>query len=133
MNNKVIEVLDYLGEKFGIAIDWTTENVWPQVTEFMNRYATYEIVRSIVWIVIGLITITVSICLWRTMYKSHKKKDGFWYWNDEATVVLSIITVIASAVFVCTIADSIFNIVEWSIVPEMKFVEVISCLLKSTG
>lgn len=133
MDNKVIEVLDYLGEKFGIAVDWTAENVWPQVTEFMGRYATYEIARSIVWIVIGLITIIASICLWRTMYKSYKKKDGFWYWTNEATVVVSIITVIASVVFVCTIEDSIFKIIEWTIIPEMKFVEVISGLLKSTG
>lgn len=27
MDNKVIEVLDYMGEKLGIAIDWTSENV----------------------------------------------------------------------------------------------------------
>ena len=35
MNNKIIEVLDYLGEKIGLAIDWTAENIYPQVIEFM--------------------------------------------------------------------------------------------------
>ena len=47
MDNKIIETLDYLGEKIGIAIDWTAENVYPQVLNFMARYKTYEIVIDI--------------------------------------------------------------------------------------
>ena len=54
MDNKIIEALDYLGEKIGIAIDWTAENVYPQVLDFMARYKTYEIVIDTMWILIAL-------------------------------------------------------------------------------
>ena len=31
MSQQIIEVLDYLFEKFGIAIDWTSENIMPYI------------------------------------------------------------------------------------------------------
>lgn len=31
MSEEIIKVLDYICEQLGIAIDWTAENVWPQV------------------------------------------------------------------------------------------------------
>ena len=132
MDNKVIEVLDYLGEKFGIAVDWTSENVWPQVTEFMGRYATYEIVRAIVWIAICMMLIATAVIFLKIIWKSYRNK-GFWYYND-----FGMCWVIAGCVFALVfcipgVFDNIFKIVEWTIVPEMKFVEVISGLLKSSS
>lgn len=38
MNNTIIEILNYLGEKFNIAIDWTSENVVPYIQELFNKF-----------------------------------------------------------------------------------------------
>lgn len=77
MDNKVIEVLDYVSDKIGIVIDWSAENVWPQVTEFMNRYATYEIICAIVWIAISVVVIISASIFLKAVYKSYCN-DGFW-------------------------------------------------------
>ena len=42
-SSQFIEVLDALCEKFGIAIDWTSKNVMPYVTDLDARIITYEI------------------------------------------------------------------------------------------
>lgn len=34
MDNSIIEAMEYLGQKIGVAVDWTSETVWPQVIEF---------------------------------------------------------------------------------------------------
>ena len=33
MSEEVIKILDNLGEKFGVAIDWTSENIAPYLTK----------------------------------------------------------------------------------------------------
>ena len=130
MDNKVIQVFDYIGEKVGIAIDWTSEAVLPQVTEFMHRYANYEIARSIVFVAMELIIIAAFIFLWRCVYKSYKTKDGFWYYDDEFSIVIVVVSAIVSLAISAFMVDEIIDIIAWSMVPEMKFVEVISELMK---
>ena len=46
MSQEIINVLNYLGEQLGIAIDWTFENVWPQVMDILERYRLLEIVGN---------------------------------------------------------------------------------------
>ena len=37
------EFVDVIAEKFGMFIDWSVENVYPQVMEILMRYRTYEL------------------------------------------------------------------------------------------
>lgn len=43
MSEEIIKVLDALSEKFGIAIDWTGENVLPYVEEFLPKITNWLI------------------------------------------------------------------------------------------
>lgn len=131
MENKVIEVLDYLGEKFGIAIDWTAENVWPQVTEFMGRYTMYEIIRAAVWVVIGLIVISVAATFLVKAATGLCNSGSFWWHHDDAAIITLIISTIASGVFIVVVLFNIFEIIGWATVPEMKFIETISHLIQA--
>jgi len=47
MANEIIKVLDNLGEKFGIAIDWSSANVVPYLQDLMTRIVKYETYTSI--------------------------------------------------------------------------------------
>ena len=38
-SQEIINVLDYLCNKFGIAIDWTSENVIPYIEELCERFS----------------------------------------------------------------------------------------------
>ena len=63
-SEEIINVLDYICKKLGIAIDWTSENVIPYTQDLCARYIQYEIFTSIVWMVsIPAITLIVSIPL----------------------------------------------------------------------
>ena len=95
MDNKVIEVLDYLGEKFGVAIDWTAENVWPQVMEFMGRYTMYEIICAAVWVVVGLIVASVSVSFFVKVIKGLFTSSSFWYHHDDLSVAIMIASFLA--------------------------------------
>ena len=63
VSSEIIEVLDYLGEKFGIAIDWTSNNVLPYLQTLADKFIKWEISTSIVWIVIAAFVIVAMIVL----------------------------------------------------------------------
>jgi len=132
MDNKVIEVLDYVGEKLGIAIDWTSENVMPQVMEFIGRYRVYEIVSCSISIIFCVVTVIVAIHYLKKIVMQLHNGNGFWYDADEFAVVA--IAICFAAIFVCgTIAlVNIWDVVGWAIVPEMKFFEVLTRLVENS-
>lgn len=57
VSSQIIEVLDNLCEKFGMAIDWTAENVLPYLQELCGKYISWEIATSIMWLVLGTLLI----------------------------------------------------------------------------
>lgn len=56
-SKEIIEILDYIGSKFGIAIDWTSDNVMPYLQSLCEKYIQWEIATSAAWI-IGMILLT---------------------------------------------------------------------------
>lgn len=140
MNNKVIEVLDYMGEKLGIAIDWTAENVMPQVTEFMGRYQIYAIVENAIYIIMCIISIIIGIAFIKKMFKgiATKDHDNVWYelsWATEGVipVVITIGCVMAIGFIISELVTHVFDIAKWALIPEIKFVETCSEYLKSAS
>ena len=55
------ELVDAIADKFGMFIDWSAENVVPQVTDILMRYRMYEITR--LSLIIFLLFITFSVCV----------------------------------------------------------------------
>ena len=54
MRDEIIKVLNDLSERLGIAVDWTSQNVLPYLQELCDKYISYEIWTSIVYILICL-------------------------------------------------------------------------------
>lgn len=138
MDNKVIEVLDYMGEKLGIAIDWTSENVMPQVMEFLGRYQVYAIVKAAIWIIIGIIFITAICVPFKSMFNAIKKKDYDSIWFDRygpnlSSVLLVMLGGCAFVFFTICIICNIFDIITWTFVPEMKFFETLTAYLNNVN
>ena len=61
MSEEIIKVLDDLGDRFGIAIDWTSENVLPYLQNLMDRFITYNIAMNILYIVVCAVIILGAI------------------------------------------------------------------------
>ena len=142
MDNKIIETLDYLGEKIGIAIDWTAENVYPQVLNFMARYKIYEIIANCIWIIfaIGCMFMTY-LCIKKYVIPARtkaiaEKQSNFWFeythWNSGDTCGLQIVagglivfmivmSIISAFLFICSISD----IIKWIVIPEAQFYDML--------
>ena len=60
MSEEIIKVLDALAEKFGLAVDWTSANVIPYLEQLCGKYVNYEIVTSVVWLILGIILMFVG-------------------------------------------------------------------------
>jgi len=63
MSSEVIKILDDLCARFGIAIDWTSENVIPQLEIIAEKLVKYECATSIMWLVFGVLLIVFGVAL----------------------------------------------------------------------
>ena len=89
MSEEVIKILDTFAEKFGIAIDWTSVNVLPYLQQLCDKCVTYEIVTSVVWILIGICLLLVGKYMVRMIKCCWKKYKEDWT-SDCATIVIGL-------------------------------------------
>lgn len=135
-SNEIISVLDYLCNKFGIAIDWTSENVMPYLESLCGKYIKYEIFTSVAWIVIilvitGIIAIALSI--------AHKKAsnvdwDSYEYGGTcTVAVVLWTIFVIMALASIFVVCTQTFDIIECYTIPEKTILEYLKYLMNTAS
>ena len=134
MANEIIKVLDALCEKFGIAIDWTSDNVLPYLQELCGKYIKYEIWTSVGWIVlvavifIPFLVITLTSC----------PKASKLYWDDDEPIVwlavIGIVGVIISGIVLFVVsAIQIYDIITCLTFPEKIIFEYVQGMLPSSN
>lgn len=141
MNQEIINVLNCLGEQLGIAIDWTSENVWPQVMDVLGRYRLLEIVFSCLWIVVQAAFIVYALVVLVKCFKASvkmrvTKQDNFWWcrgystnWMSNAGLVLVITAGIFGLTSLCMLPIEVGDLFKWIIVPEIKYLEMLKGLI----
>ena len=80
VSDQIIEVLDYIGNKLGFTIDWTSENVLPYVQTLCDKYIRFEIATSVIWLIIGIILFILAIASFKAG-KSYSKKFDLYNEN----------------------------------------------------
>ena len=97
VSDQIIEVLEALFEKFGIAIDWTGQNVLPYVQELMKRAVSYELWTSVMGIVFFLLF--TGIC-WFIVWRLSKTPDFRWYdvFEEGAPTIIGAVLTIFSII-----------------------------------
>ena len=125
VSSEIIEVLDYLGEKLGIAIDWTSNNVLPYLQALVDKFIKWEISTSIVWIVIAAFVIAMIIVLMnlKTFRKINEDTYGMLW-------IPIIVLIIVSFIVICI---QIFDIVECNMFPEKALYDFIKVMLKQNS
>lgn len=99
-SNQVIDVLDALCRKFGIAIDWTSKNVQPYLKELMTKAVNYKFSIDIVWMcVAGLLLIAGVVFL--TIALKSKKTHQCWDNWECSFVAISVCCLIAIIIICC--------------------------------
>lgn len=73
MSAQIIEVLNNICEKFGIAVDWTSKNIQPYLKELMAKCINYKLATDIVWLVVGIILLIIGGVLLRFAFNNNRK------------------------------------------------------------
>ena len=61
MSNEIIKILDDLGRRFGVAIDWSDKNSMPYLEKLNERFIQWEITTSIVCGVTGILLFVIGL------------------------------------------------------------------------
>ena len=120
--SQVIAVADDLCKRFGIAIDWSQENVLPVLKTLAGKLISFEIYTSIFWLILGAVLLTLGIVC---VIKGIKNSD-----DDDllfACLLLATFLVIGGLIVV---GDQVYDIIQCKTFPEMYVYEYITHHLK---
>lgn len=129
VSDQIIAVLDNLCAKFGIAIDWTADNVLPYVKELFGKFITYEIVTSVIWIVLGIIGIVTAY----TIRKNYCKKNKIESIDDldDMAFGLTVVFIIALLAIIPMVVVQIFDIAACLAFPEKILFDRVTDLMQN--
>ena len=127
ISTQIIDVLEYIGGKFGIAIDWSQENVMPYIQSLCEKILQYEVYTSIFWIIMMGAVVVVSAIIAISTYPAAKKMDwDFNYaipWVSGSSIVVLLVFGVA---FIIVAGYQVYDIITAYCIPEitiMKFFE----------
>lgn len=137
VSEQIIQVLDALSEKVGIAVDWTSQNVVPVAQQICERYIRYEIVMSILWMVLELGVIAGLIFGGIKLFKfiinakqSPSYIDNCYVWADVIMIFAGIGIIFLGTLTILDIVINIETLCKCLLLPELHLFEEFSNLLK---
>lgn len=128
MSEEIIKVLNDLGERFGIAIDWTSQNIMPYLEDLASRYIAYNNLIAIVQIVISVFLIIIGIvCIVKLIKWRNSKNYDDSYLSDDPLVCGLGITVasILIALGIGLIIGNTMGIIQNVCMPEITILDYI--------
>lgn len=134
MSEEVIKILDALAERFGIAIDWTQQNIVPYIQTLIAKYVGYEIATSVAWILICIVFIEIALAVVRKYHKKAIECGGYeeFYYNNEVEACLLIIGWIslglAGIIGTIVITTQIFDIITCITFPEKIIINALQSI-----
>lgn len=117
-SEQTISILDYLCQKFGIVIDWTSDTIWPMVEMLAGKYIKWEIASSILWIVIFMMGFIA--CLWGIKTIKKHLSDSY---IDEMWILFCMFLGLGALGFVVGVATQAFDITRCFVFPELELFE----------
>ena len=117
MADEIIKVLDDLSQRFGIAVDWSSQNMMPYIQTLGNKLEHYEIGMALMYITIGILL----LCASRFTYKKWKGAESKNYLSDED--FFAVITVILFMAGACFVGFNVPTIITGITFPEKLILE----------
>lgn len=137
VSEQIIQVIDVLFEKFGIIVDWTSENVIPYVEALCRKLIVYEISTSVAWMIIMMLVSIGSIVAAKKFYPTFKKgwDENANSYCDMGWQVASILAIFGLVIInfatICVWGQQIMDIIKCVTFPEMYIFEYISSLINA--
>ena len=117
-SDELIKTFDYLLSQFGIAVDWTSENVIPYLQTLAEKLVRFEINTSIMGLVIGVVVLTVGVWIFVKDIKD-------W---DSGVFILGVILIIVAGIVCCC---QVYDIIKCVSFPELYVFEYIKHALNT--
>lgn len=132
-SSELITVLDYLAQKLGIVIDWTSDSVMPYLKELCGRFIEYEIINSCMTVGVWVVFLLFFTC-WLIPTHLIAKNRFNWDW-DHITCSVAVVAWIGFVIclvgtFTCAAVEG-FHIVECWKMPEKVIIEYVQSLLNT--
>lgn len=134
MSEEVIKILDDLGQRFGIAIDWSSQNILPYLQDLMTRLIQYKNIQAIIWIVVSVIMFIVTGIVLKVVLKYigkyYDSLDSHLYDEDRALAkgLAWFIAGIFIFAFILVIILNIRGLIQNIYLPEATIIEYIKSL-----
>lgn len=128
-SQEIINVLNYMCQKFGIAIDWTSENVMPYIEDLCGRYIQYEIYTSIAWCSVFAVIVIIAGLIWGTGSIVEKISRS----KSDIPEIFCFIFFVSLAIGIIVWACQAFDIIECYTIPEKTILEYLKQLMNSTS
>lgn len=77
ISEEIIKVLDNLAAKFGIVIDWSSQNIVPYLQEVVGRCVNYKMYTAIMWIVVMIVMIIIDCLIFKIFWNNYKRDKCF--------------------------------------------------------
>lgn len=122
VSDQIIQVLDALCEKFGIAIDWTSENIVPYVATLIPKLVSYEIWSSVAWMGMMVLMSVICIAVIRAFWEQISEANIDW---DVWPVFVWIFAALIWSATIVTIGVQVMDIIKCVTFPEMYVFEYI--------
>lgn len=132
LSDQIIQVLEYLGEKMGVTIDWSQQNALPYVQQICEKCIRYEIASSVMWIAVGLIFIASTIWwvkAYRICMKKYEETGCCSDWDDAAWLCMAM-SVVCVIIGIVTILLQVHDIMRCIFLPEAQIYSYIKELMK---
>lgn len=130
MSSEVSEVLNTLGEKFGLFVDWSQQNVQPYIEDLMQRVVQYNLAINICWLVVSTILFVIGIISISRIIKRVRSVDGIPIDEEPIAVATAVISFFGIIIGITMIPISIGYIFQCLYLPEMVFIEELKSLMK---
>lgn len=118
VSEEIIEVMDALCEKLGIAVKWTSDTVIPVIQDITSKYIRWEISTSVLWIVVFILGIIGAILAIRWMYKNPYDTTF-----AELTCVCTVVAIVGCFVGILV---NVLDIIKCITFPELQLYEYIN-------
>lgn len=126
-SREIIAILDYLCQRFGIAIDWTSDNVMPYLQDLGERFIQYEIYTSFALCVLAAVVLVVSGVIW--FLATILDKNRRTYIGEVSKVVFFVALVVGA--FICMMET--IDIIECYTLPEKTIFDYLQTLVDSAN
>jgi hypothetical protein len=123
VSKEIIEVLDYIGDKFGIAVNWTDKNVLPYVQQLCEKFIKWDIATSVYWIGFAIIFVIAGIVLVKYGKKFINKAEDMDDMHFGLGVTYIVLAVCLFVISFIIIPCQIYDIVKDCYMPELRLYE----------